>query len=150
MAVFPTGFDWGDGVTNLPIQPLGSGGFGKFGTPTPASALTIALPAGATSQPAEENPDSPEIERAEQATIMHVVKMSWTDGVALITGLGRGTFLQDSFGNITRVLSSRIKKNRGNQCEVTIVAESISFDTPPDDFQIDPIDLGLNIIKHPR
>ncbi len=150
MAVFPTGFDWGDGVTNLPNQPIGAGGFGTFGTPTPTSAITVALPPGATTQPAQENPDSPEIERAEQATVVHTFKMDWDQGKALITGLGRGTFLQDSFTNITRVLSSKIKRMRGNQCEITVIAESISFDTPPDEFQIDPIDLGLDLIKHPR
>ncbi len=150
MAIFPTGFDWGDGKTALPNQPLGSGGFGFFGTPTPDDALIVTLPPGATTQPAQENADSPEIERAEQATVVHVFKMGWTQGTALITGLGRGTFLQDSFGNITRVLSSKIRKMRGNQCEITVVAESISFDTPPDDYQVDPIDLGLDLIKHPR
>lgn len=150
MAVFPTGLDWGDGVTALPNQPIGSGGSGIFGTPTPGGAVTIALPPGAVTQPQQENPDSPEIERAEQATVTHTFKMSWTEGVALIVTLGRGVFLEDTGGNITRILSSRIKKMRGNQCEITVVAEGISFDSPPDDFQIDPIDLGLDIIKHPR
>lgn len=147
---YPTGFDWGDGITNLPTQPFGTGGSGTFGTPLPSSAITVAYPPGNSSQPPEETADSPEIERAEQATVMHTFKMSWNDGKALIVGLGRGVFLQDSFGNITRILSSKIKKMRGNQCEITIIAESISFDTPPDDFQIDPVDLGLDLIKHPR
>lgn len=150
MAVFPTGFDWADGETVLPNQPIGSGGSGKVGTPTPAGALLIALPPGTSTQPMQEDSNSPEIERAEQATVSHTLKMAWVDGVALIAGLGRGTFLQDSFGNITRILSSKIKKLPKNQCEITIIAESISFDTPPDEFQITPIDLGLDIIKHPR
>lgn len=150
MPIFPTGFDWGDGVTQLPNQPLGAEGFGTFGTPTPASAITIALPPGAHSQPMQEASDSPEIERAEQATISHVLNMAWVDGVQLMLGLGRGVFLQDSSGNITRILSSRIKKMPKNQCQITIIAESISFDTPPDEFQITPVDLGLDIIKHPR
>lgn len=150
MPIFPTGFDWGDGSTILPGQPIGSGGSGTYGTPTPAGALLVALPPGSTSQPQQEASDSPEIERAEQATITHVYNMAWQDGVNMTIGIGRGTFLQDSFGNITRVLSVRLKKQPKNQCQVTVIAESVSFDSPPDEFQITPTDLGLDIIKHPR
>lgn len=148
---FPTGFDRGDGVSNLPTQPqLSDGTPAPFGTPTPVDALKQANPGGSASQPPQEDKESPEIERAEQATIMHKLKMAWQDGVNLVTGIGRGTFLEDSSGNVTRVLSSRLVSKPYNQSEVTIVAESISFDSPPDEFQISPIDLGLDIIKNPR
>jgi hypothetical protein len=39
---------------------------------------------------------------------------------------------------------------RGGYAELSVTAESISFDTPPDDFQILPVELGIDIIKHPR
>ena len=153
MPVIPTGFDRGDGVTPLPQQPQGSPGSPQpFGTPDPAGAVTVRwqTPSASLEQPAQEDGESPEIERAEQATIMHRTKHAWQDAVNLITGLGRGTFLQDSFGNITRILSSRIASKRGGQANLEVVAESISFDSPPDEFRIEPADLGLDIIKHPR
>lgn len=147
---FPTGFDDGDGITPLPNQPIGAGGSAPFGTPTPAGAMTIALPPGTVTQPPQEDPDSPSIERAEQATVSHTMSMSLADGKNLIGGYARGVFLRDSFGNITRILSSRIDKKRARQCKITIIAESISFDSPPDEFEIAAVDLGLDIIKHPR
>jgi hypothetical protein len=147
---FPTGYDWGDGLTILPGQPIGSGGGDKFGTPSPNSAVLTAYPNNDPSQAPQEDPDSPEIERAEQATISHTMSMPWAQGVAINQAVARGTFLQDSGGNVTRVLSCRLKRAKPGWCKLTIIAESISFDTPPDDFQINPIDLGLDIIKHPR
>jgi hypothetical protein len=105
---------------------------------------------GGGPQTIEEFPDSPEIERAEQATIRHRFSLSWTDATTLIHGLGRGTFQTDSNGNLTRVLSARIAKRHGNTAEIEVVSEGVSFDSPPDEFDCQPVELGINIMKHPR
>jgi len=143
----PTGFDRADGVTGLPAQPKGdNSGNRTCGTPNPYGGL---LTFGENGQ-VEEEVDSPEIERAEQATFQHRLKASWATCVNLITFLGRGTFLKDSFGNTWRVLSSKIQSARGGRGTLSITAESISFDNPPDDFQMIPVELGIDILKHPR
>ena len=153
----PVGIDKADGVTPLPLQPRGSGGgYAPVGVPDPAgdvdtysnnddldpngNACTIAQP-----------PDYlPEIERAEQATFSNMTKMAWRSAVAFIGLIGRGTFVQDSFGNIWRILSAKLKGERGGMGTLTLVGESISFDSPPDDYQMTPSELGLDIIKYPR
>lgn len=157
--LIPTGLDRGNGVTEIPLQPQGSGGVGKFGTPDGTGSITVINPGGdpvtynsdgTSNQVPQEDADSPEIERAEQATIMHKIKGGYYDMLVLLGGLGRGTFLEDSFGNVTRVLSSRLVSRKGRQSELSVTAESISFDTPPDEFSCTPVDLGIDIIKHPR
>ena len=150
--VLPTGFDRADGKSSLPIQPSGSSGSNQtVGTATPTNGIVIQGAGGVPNLVLQENVDSPEIERAEQATCSHTVHdLSWSTAIQLLSQLGRGTFLRDSFGNLWRVLSSKIKSLRGDNAELTYVAESISFDTPPDDYQDIPQDLGIDIIKHPR
>jgi hypothetical protein len=153
--ILPVGFDRADGVTNLPVQPMGSGGSGTIGTPTPAGSITIQAPNGQTSYVLQESVDSPEIERAEQATFTHRIgEITWATAVSLIGMLARGTFVQDSgqYGTSTiwRILSSKIKSLRGGKAELSYTAESISFDSPPDDFAMTPVQLGLDIIKYPR
>jgi hypothetical protein len=135
----PSGFDRADGVARGSTFPA-------IGTPDPAGGkLTFGKAA------LNESPDSPEIERAEQATITHTaVLSSWDSAVTLLQVYGRGALLVDSSGNYSRVLSSRIKHGRGGKVELTIVAESISFDNPPDEFNIVPVELGVDILKHPR
>lgn len=148
----PTGFDRADGVTPLPSQPKGSGGGGQVvGSPTPTDAVLISSNSNdGETITTEEMPDSPEIERAEQATFLHRFRTSWDAALGYIVGLGRGTFLQDSFGNVWRILNSHIQHLKGTAAEVSIAAESISFDSPPDEFQCVPVELGIDIIKHPR
>ena len=149
---YPTGFDRGDGVTSLPTQPKGSTGFGTFGTANADGQVINQFPGSSIggAQPPQEDPNSPEIERAEQATIVHKLKMAWTDGLSYISAIGRGVFLQDSFGNITRVLSAKLNSLRDDQAEVIITAESISFDSPPDEWQVIPVESGIDILKNPR
>jgi len=145
------GFDRADGVTPLPLQPTGSGGgSAPVGTPTPANALLITDASGTSNISTNEEPDSPEIERAEQATFQHRFKMAWASCLAFIPLLGRGTFVTDSFGNIWRILSSKIQSMTGTAGSLSITAESISFDSPPDDYQMLPVELGIDLIKHPR
>ena len=142
----PTGFDRADGETYLP----GQDGFasGRAGTPTPSQHVAIY---GGGSDKIEEYPDSPEIERAEQATFLHRLKCaSWETAKNFISALGRGTFLTDSTGETWRVLSTKIQSQRGGTADISVTAESISFDSPPDEFRITPVELNIDIMKHPR
>lgn len=135
------GFDRGDGLA------------GRLGTPTPEGAILVQSANGATTVPEiaiEEYPDSPEIERAEQATITHRFRMSWEECLSRINFLGRGNTYQDSYGNLYLVLSAKIQHEEGGTGTLTVVSEAKSFDSPPDDFSIVPVELGINIIKHPR
>ncbi|MDE2097610.1 MAG: hypothetical protein KGL39_10215 [Patescibacteria group bacterium] len=149
----PVGFDRADGITSLPAQPLGASNFpaGVVGTHAPPEALIVDGPNGSTQQPVNEAVDSPEIERAEQATFSHRLTMTWQQCLYCIQFLGRGTFVKDVAGNIWRILSSKIQHSVGaDSGTLTYVAESISFDSPPDDYQLLPVELGIDIIKHPR
>jgi hypothetical protein len=94
--------------------------------------------------------NSPEIERAEQATITHTFYTDWDEAIVRIQTLGRGTLMVDSFGNVSRVLSSKIQRERGGSATLTVTAESVSFDSPPDEFSLEPVELGVHIVKHPR
>jgi len=148
--VLAVGFDRADGVTLLPVQPTGTGGTGQtLGTATPTDFIFI-LNNNDQSQITQELTDSPEIERAEQATFQHTFRTSWANCLALIPMLARGVFVTDSSGNIWRILSAKIQHDRGTWGKLTLVAESISFDSPPDEYQIVDVELGIDIIKHPR
>jgi len=149
---FPTGLDRGDGVTPLPAQPKGTPGSGTFGTPNAVGQVIndYAGKSDGKSQPPQEDASSPQIERAEQGTIVHRFKMAWADGLDYIRTLGRGVFLQDSFGDVTRVLAAQLNSLPKDQCEVVVTAESISFDSPPDEWQVVPVESGIDILKNPR
>ena len=121
-----------------------------MGTPADDSATVIDGPNGTDVIPFNEDPTSPEIERAEQATITHSFTSTWNDVINRVIGLGRGTIQFDSFGNETRVLSSKITHGEGESGKLIVVSEALSFDTPPDEFSCVPVELGINIIKHPR
>ena len=139
----PHFLDRADGVTNY--------GSGTVGAPTPAGAITIQGPIGATDYEIQEDVDSPTLERAEQATITKSFHdLSWNEACTRIDSLGRGGILIDQFGNQIRILSSTIQSQRGNKATLKIVSEGLSFDTPPDEFTCTPVELGINIIKHPR
>jgi len=142
----PTGTDRADGENPLPSQPADSMGDNKvMGTPSPDGELFLY-----GSKDIEEASDSPEIERAEQATLNHNFTTDYDKAVAYLLSMGRGTFLRDSWGGLWRVLSSKLKAMKPGLASFSYVAESISFDTPPDDFSITPEHLGIDIIKHPR
>jgi hypothetical protein len=98
----------------------------------------------------EELPDSPEIERAEQGTIQHRFRCDPETGLVLIKQLPRGRWLTDTAGNITRVVSSRLNWQKPNVPILTVTAEGVSFDTPPDEFSLQVIELNPAIEKHPR
>ena len=138
-AQVPVGWDRADGLEDRP------------GTPTPAGSIIIS---GAATDDAEgvafeELPDSPTFERAEQATITHRFRCSFVEGLNRIQYIGRGTIWTDSYGWIWKILSSTLE-NKGNYAFLTTVAESMSFDPPMDEFSVTPVEMGLNILKHPR
>jgi hypothetical protein len=147
--VLPWGFNRGDGTTALPAFPIGASGSGTFGTPADPDAVVTTASAEFLAG-GDELPDSPTIERAEQATIMHRTRMTWENGLAYITVLPRGTIVEDSFGNIYRLLSATLQSENGNMAVLTTTCESVSFDNPPDDFQVNSVDLGVDLLKHPR
>lgn len=141
MPELPSGFDRADGLD------------GRIGTATPAGAIEADTADGTVEVseiPIQELPDSPTIERAEQATLTHRYQMSWEEALTRIAFLGRGVIREDSSGNLTKMLSASIQHERGGTATLTTVDEGMSFDNPPDQFQITPIELGVNIIKHPR
>ena len=145
MADLPLGFDRADGNA------------GRVGTPSPFGAVQ-ADSNGLTGNVAdvvlniEEATDSPTIERAEQGTVTHKFILSWEEAKVRIQFLGRGTVREDSFGNVFKVLSASIQYGvpAVEMATLTVVEESLSFDSPPDQFKIMPVELGINIIKHPR
>lgn len=142
MPDLPYGFDRADGLS------------ARLGTPTDTSAILVKGPDGVLTSidsiPIEELPDSPEIERAEQATITHTFRMSWSEALNYIGILGRGLLVEDSFGNVYLILSVNLRHEQAGTGLFTVVMESKSFDSPPDEFSIVPVELGVNIIKHPR
>ena len=83
--------------------------------------------------------------------------MSWAEAQARQQIYGRGTVYIDPSANTAwgepaqlKVLSSRVVHKKAGTAELTIVAEGRNFDTPPDEFRITPVELGVNILKHPR
>lgn len=131
----PSGADWADGLDGRP------------GTPTPDEAELIVP--GSFLQ-LEEEPTSPDIERGEQGTIQHKFRVDYDNGLVYISALSRGTFMVDSFGNTTKILTARLVKQKGNTAMLTVTAESISFDSPPDEFNLAITELNPAIEKHPR
>lgn len=93
---------------------------------------------------------SPEIERAEQATITHTFLLDYQEACTRQSVLGRGTLLIDDSGSVSRILSTRVNRERGGWATLIVVAEGVSFDSPPDEFEVQPVELGIHIIKHPR
>lgn len=139
--ILPSGFDRADGED------------GRLGTATPAGAIEIDTGGDYSEGTAqvEEMPDSPTIERAEQATITHTWRINdWQVAKDTIEFYGRGRIWTDSDGRLTKVLSSTLQHEKGGTAILTVVSEGISFDSPPDHFSCIPIELGINIIKHPR
>jgi hypothetical protein len=131
----PNGFDRADGSAE------------HGGTPTPQEAVILA-----PSSPFffEERPDSPEIERAIQGTIKHKYQCDPATAQEILMAYGRGRFVSDSFGNVTRILSADSAYSKMDVVNLSITSESISFDTPPDEFSIETIELNPPIEKHPR
>lgn len=129
----PSTFNRADGLEGRPGTPNGNG-----------------LLIGGSGFFFEEMPDSPEIERGEQATIVHKFRCDPDTAYALISTIGRGYTLMDSYGNTSRVVNSKMIWGRGNVCQVHITAESLNWDWPVDEFSLDITELNPAIEKHPR
>lgn len=139
----PNGFDRADGSRN---DDEGN----PIGTATPAGAVKAVTASGDTIW-LEESLESPEIERAEQGTIRHTFKCDYAvTGMLAIQYLSRGLFLTDSFGNVSRVLTAKLTHAKGDNAILEVVAESISFDTPVDDFDADDVEENVDLIWHPN
>lgn len=141
------GFDRGVGLT-VPLSPYGTVGTGIVGTAPPNTAYIVTT-GGVIAL--EEDVDSPTVERGIQATAQHKFTVTYyQNAVNLAAVMPMGTIIQDSSGNIWRLLTTTAQSDVGGKGKLITVSESVSFDTPPDDFQINTVDLGLDIIKHPR
>lgn len=149
--VFPVGADSADGRTQLPSQPKGSGAPLILGTPLPTAFLEIYDGSGTGALTTiQEPPGSPHIEKAEQCTCEHTLKMSWENAIFYWASFNRGTVVTDTDANVWRILSNDITRESEIVGVLHYTMESISFDSPPDDFEIIDSSLDLNIIKHPR
>lgn len=137
----PSGLDRADGTTVYTNGTL----TGVAGTANPTGAVVVEL-----GQFLEELPTSPEIERGENATIVHTFMCDATTARTLIISLGRGVVIKDSAGNLARILTTSMKMVRGNVAEFRITSEGISFDFPPDEFEIEVVDFSPPIEYHPR
>ena len=147
----PVGLNFADGLTPLNPQPYGSiGNNAIVGTKLPTADLSIFSNSLNGVISIEEPPGSPDIERAEQCTCSHTLRMSWNEALNYWTLMPRGTIVNDTGANIWRVLSCRVRRLEGTTAELYYVMESISFDSPPDDFQLNEVSLDMNILKHPR
>jgi hypothetical protein len=143
-AELPVGFARADGgVTSA------------LGTQTQDGQIVVTHPAGSGIDkiPLEEHKDSPSIERGEQATFKHRWRMEWNEALLRLSGLGRGTVRQGTWMGLPilfRVLTAGVDRETGGMATLTVTEESMSFDSPPDRFQVTPVELSLDIIKHPR
>ena len=145
--------------SNVITQGVNSGisrndGTNGYGTPAKNGQIIWNFPSGPSTtpdnKPTEEFPDSPTIERAEQCTCVHRYSGSYNNLLNLLQIYGRGALVTDAGGNYYRVLSSSLQYQKGGMGIFTMTSESISFDVPPDEFQLTPVKLGLDIMKHPR
>ena len=133
----------------------------SIGTPSANGSIIMANSYGSTSNIGnssgssfvfEEDPESPEIERGEQCTCRHTFYCDFNTYWGIINGFGRGTIVMDTHNNIWKVLTCTGQPMRGSpfKYRVVLVEESVSFDTPPDKFRIEAIELNPDLTKHPR
>jgi len=147
--VLPVGLDSADGETLLPAQPIDSGGAPRIvGTPLPTADFQIWGTNGGYF--VQEQPGSPRIERAEQCTCEHRVKVDKSSGLYYFANMPRGTVVTDTGANIWRILLCEYERESDLCVTLHYVMESLSFDSPLDDFSIHASSLDLNIIKYPR
>jgi hypothetical protein len=135
----PNGLDRADGLENRP------------GTPSTTNDFKVNTSLNGTyGSFLEEEADSPEIERAEQGTIVHKFRCDPETAKVLIATIGRGYTFQDSNGYTSRCVNSRLVYNKGLVCGIQITCESLNWDNPPDEFSLDIVELNPALPKHPR
>lgn len=142
-----------DPFGQLPAGPdRADGSSGQYGTASGDGQIVKWLQPGASDIPIEELADSPEIEIGEQETTVHRWQMSYNEAITRKEYYARGVILTDSNGDNYRVLTSKVQPTKGyaGPTIFTVSSESLSANLPPDQFEINPIELGVNIIKYPR
>jgi hypothetical protein len=121
---------------------------GRPGTPTPADAVVST-----SDTYFEEDPDSPSLELAEQATVVHKFTCDWETAKSLMTSPSpyyRGNIFTDPDGNSFKILSANIQYLRGNRASFVVVTEATSFGLPPDEFHVEVLEFNPALQKHPR
>ena len=137
----------------LPAGPdRADGSIGQFGVASDANQTVINDSQGNNTFEINELPNSPQFELAEQETCVHTWRMSYDEAITRKEYYGRGTVLSDSNGDFWRVLSCSVNTQSGYAKPVlfSVASESLSSNLPPDRFEINPVELGINIIKYPR
>jgi len=132
----PMGYDFGgDGNTN-------------WGTPSPDDNLKLQTSDGY--MVTEEEPGSPEIDSAEHVTVSKNFICSWEDAKLWQELFTRGTVVEDSQGYLIRILSCKITRQKSTNAKVNVIGEIVNSNLPPDEYEINPTTLNVDIIKHPR
>lgn len=140
----PHGLDLADGLN------------GRLGTPSPAGAVKFDTPNGENVDssliPIEETADSPNMERSEQCTVRKSFTGDYNEMLNRWIVYPRGTLVVDSANNYFRVLNTTLSRlaGLGSVGRLDITCEALSFDNPPDEFYINTVDLGLDLLKNPR
>src|ERR1035437_1219960 len=103
----------------------------------------------------QETSDSPTIESGEQSTIVHKFNCDYGTAQFYMLINPRGTYSTDQNSNISRVLSTQITPvprtgMRGVILTVTSEGQEPLFPNPPDEFDIETVELNPDIDKHPR
>ena len=133
---------------------------GLPGTPTPSNKRLISGNVSFGQFFFQEMPNSPTIERGEQATIVHKFQCDYITGQTYLLGLARGQLMVDTQGNMSRILSTTLDHDKGDICVLSITAEGVAglnpnlsislFNVPPDDFSVDTVEFNPSIFRHPR
>jgi len=142
-----------DPAGQLPAGPDRADGYnGNLGTASGAGQIITNDSDGQDNIKIQECPDSPQFELAEQETCVHTWDMSYDEAMTRKEYYGRGTVIEDSNNDFWRVLSCTIRTVKGYAAPVkfSVASESLSSNLPPDQFEINPVELGINIIKYPR
>jgi len=125
---------------------------GRLGTPSAADQIVVSSYGGSgiARLPIEEEADSPVMENAEQQTITHRFHGSWNELLTRWATKRRGIIRTDSSGYVVKLLSCTLQRATGGRATISTAEEIMNGDTPPDLFEVIPIELGLHILKHPR
>ena len=134
----PIGFDRADGTLTYEGQVVG--------TPTPAGTVVVKPYAHWL----EELPTSPTLERSEQFTAKHSYAVDQVNGPILLAGLPRGTVLADSVGVIWKIVQTSLEYQSATRAILSLTMEAINSDVPPDDYEVDALELNPPLIRHPR
>lgn len=143
--------------TGLPLGVKRADGLdGRLGTASGVDQVlcTHSIGDGVDWLPLEELADSPQVEHGDRLTVTHRFRAWYYECLDWAVTIPRGTVIQedDPFGlpNFYKVLSNSVQHEKGDTAILSVTLESMTSDTPPDRFAVTPVELGLNIIKHPR